>query len=70
MLFRTRLCQTSIRHAAKLTKQQTVRYLEGGVNAQFDGFQTPSVLLNDQDRGLCMQLFSELEDDLQLAVHK
>lgn len=72
-LFRTWRSQTSIGHDAKLTHPQTVKYLEGlidiGLLMLTDFRPYPYYELTKKGRR-CLQLFSEIEDDLRPVVHE
>jgi len=72
-LFRTRRSQTSIGHDANLTHPQTLKYLKGLVDI---GLLILTEIrpyryyeLTKKGRR-CLQLFSELEDDLRPVVHE
>lgn len=67
-LFRTWRSQTSIGHDARLTHPQTVKYLEGlvriGLLILTDSKPYPYYELTRKGHR-CLQLFSEIEDDLR-----
>lgn len=72
-LFITRRSQTSIGHEAKLTHPQTVKYLEGLVDigllifTEFKPYRYYELTMKGRR---CLQLFSELEEDLRPVVRE
>jgi predicted transcriptional regulator len=67
-LFRTLRSQTSIGHGAKLTHPQTVKYLENlvGIRLLILTDFKPYPFYELTKKGYrCLQLFSEIEDDLR-----
>jgi len=72
-LFRTWRSQTSIGHDARLTHPQTVKYLEGlvGIGLLILTDSKPYPYYEMTRKGhRCLQLFSEIEDDLHPIVNE
>jgi predicted transcriptional regulator len=72
-LFRTWRSQTSIGHDAKLTHPQTVKYLKSlvgiGLLILTDSRPYPYYELTKKGHR-CLQLFSEIEDDIRPIVNE
>jgi predicted transcriptional regulator len=67
-LFRTWRSQTSIGHDAKLTHPQTIKYLEGlvGIGLLILTDSKPYPYYELTKKGYrCLELFSQIEDDLR-----